>query len=39
MTKQIERTIDINTGEVTERELTQSEIDAIASATPNGASA
>jgi hypothetical protein len=36
MTKQIERTIDVSTGEITERELTQSEIDALANATPHG---
>jgi hypothetical protein len=36
MTKQIERIIDSITGQVIERELTQSEIDALANATPNG---
>ena len=34
MTKQFERIIDSITGEVTERELTQAEIDANANATP-----
>ena len=37
MTKQIERLIDANTGEVTERELTQAEIDALANAIPDHA--
>jgi hypothetical protein len=34
MTKQIERIVDAVTGEVTERELTQTEIDANASGGP-----
>jgi hypothetical protein len=36
MTNQIERTIDAITGEMTERELTQAEIDALTNATPHG---
>lgn len=36
MTKQIERIIDATTGAITERELTQVEIDALANSTPNG---
>jgi hypothetical protein len=36
MTKQFERIIDAKTGEVTERELTQAEIDANANANPSG---
>jgi hypothetical protein len=35
MTKQMERIIDAITGEVTERELTQAEIDLLANSTPN----
>jgi hypothetical protein len=35
MTKQIERTIDVSTEKVTERELTQSEIDSINNSSPN----
>jgi hypothetical protein len=36
MTKQFERIIDAITGEVTERELTQAEIDANANSAPYG---
>jgi hypothetical protein len=36
MINQIERTYNIETGETTERELTQAEIDANASANPFG---
>ena len=34
MTKPIERIVNLETGETTERELTQAEIDANANATP-----
>ena len=34
MTKQIERIFNLETGEITERELTQAEIDANAKANP-----